>query len=414
MFNYSPKVVKDGLVLCLDATNPKSYSPNAFPYPLDIYAYTGPNANQATITRDYTIDASPAGGVPLKMAVTGTDPYTVSYNSLTYSFATAAQGQTWNVSGWIKASANTTANFYIFGANSSGGWIEIAGDTFSVTTSWQRFQTAITFTNASTTSIQVRLDGPDSGGAGINIWWDGLQAEKAQSATAFNHRYNQNAATWKDLSNVIGDVNVNNRNNDWSFVTDTTNGKLCLYNTTLRTSSSGINIPVNNGFNKLEGTIEMWLKPTSHTGAQGWFTNSDGVTYTNASNWFWLGGYDASSILYLRQGNPSTCCNDVTVNSFASSYYQLNTWNFWTITWKVSSGTAAIYRNSVLLSQRTNLPTDIPNTNPTNTGQLFNGHSYGDNTQFLGYCNLYKIYNRALTTNEIVQNYNAHKSRFNI
>ena len=132
-----PYVVTSGLVLYLDAANPRSYSPNAFPYPLDIYAYTGPNANQATITRDTTIDPSPAGGIPLKMAITGTDPYTVSYNNLAYSFATVAQGQTWNVSGWIKASTNTTANFYVFGANSSGAWIEIAGDLFAVTTTWQ-------------------------------------------------------------------------------------------------------------------------------------------------------------------------------------------------------------------------------------------------------------------------------------
>lgn len=226
--------------------------------------------------------------------------------------------------------------------------------------------------------------------------------------------YPGSGTTFRDLSNVIGDININNRNNDWSFATDPATGNPCLYNVSLRTSSSGINIPVNNGFNKLEGTIEMWLKPTSHTGAQGWFTNSDGASYTNASNWFWIGGYDASSILYFRQGNASSCCNDVTVSSLASTYYQLNAWNCWTITWKVSTGTASIYRNSVLLSQRTNLPTDIPNTNPTNTGQLFNGHSYGDNTQFLGYCNSYKIYNRALTQSEINKNYDIHKTRFNL
>ena len=60
------------------------------------------------------------------------------------------------------------------------------------------------------------------------------------------------------------------------------------------------------------------------------------------------------------------------------------------------------------------MPTNITNINPTNTGQLFNGHVRGDNQQFKGYCNTYKIYNRALTPQEIQQNYNATKGRFGL
>jgi len=227
--------------------------------------------------------------------------------------------------------------------------------------------------------------------------------------------YPGSGTTWTDLSGVIGNVNVQNRSTDWSFTTDPTTGLPCLYNNSNRISgnSPGINIPVNNGFNKLEGTIEMWLKPTgAHTGGHGWFNNSDGSSYTNATNWFWIGTWENSGTLYFRQGNPSTCCNDVTVGSFSSTHYPLNVWNLWTVSWNVLSARATIYKNSVLLSQRTNMPTNIPNTNPTNTGQLFNGHSRSDNMQFRGYCNTYKIYNRELTAAEISQNYNALKSRY--
>jgi len=87
-------------------------------------------------------------------------------------------------------------------------------------------------------------------------------------------------------------------------------------------------------------------------------------------------------------------------------------WNLWTVTWNVSSGSALIYKNSVLLAGRTDMPTNIPNTNPSTTGQLFNGHTRTDNMQFRGYCNTYKIYNRALTATEVLNNYNALKGRF--
>jgi hypothetical protein len=229
--------------------------------------------------------------------------------------------------------------------------------------------------------------------------------------------YPGSGTTWTDLSGVIGNINIQNRSTDWSFTTDPTTGLPCVFNNSNRTSgnSPGINIPTNNGFNKLEGTIEMWLKPTgAHTGGHGWFNNGDGSSFTNASNWFWIGTWNTSSLLYFRQGNSGTCCNDVTVNSFSTTHYPLDVWNLWTVTWNVSSGSALIYKNSVLLSGRTNMPTNIPNTNPSTTGQLFNGHTRTDNMQFRGYCNTYKIYNKALTPQEIQQNFNATRSRFGL
>ena len=227
--------------------------------------------------------------------------------------------------------------------------------------------------------------------------------------------YPGSGSTWYDLSGVIGNVDIASRNNDWSFVNDPQTEQRCIYNNTDRTLNAGINIPTNTGFSKLAGTIEIWLKPAgNHVGGHGWFNNSDGSSYTNALNWFWIGTWNTSSILYFRQGNPSTCCNDTTIGSFSTNQYALNIWNCWTITWDVSAGTTKIFKNKNLLTQRTNMPTNITNTNPTNTGQLFNGHSRGDNQQFKGYCNTYKIYNRELKPEEIQQNYNALKGRFGL
>lgn len=221
--------------------------------------------------------------------------------------------------------------------------------------------------------------------------------------------------TWNDLSGVMGNVNVQNRSSDWSFQTDPTSGQLCVYNNSDNFSSPGIDIPMNNGFNKLEGTLELWLKPVgAHTGGHGWFNNSDGNSWTNDANWFWIGSWDTSNILYVRQGNSSTCCNDTTVGSFRTTWYPLDAWHHWTITWNVSSRKTSIYRNGILLSRNTSIPNNVSSSNPTNTGQMFNGHSRADNMQFRGYCNLYKIYNREIQGQEISRNFEATRGRFGV
>jgi hypothetical protein len=151
--------------------------------PLDIFAWCGGAPKAAcTVTRDTTVTDSPFGGVPLKMVVTGTDPAIASYTTNVggpWNLATAANGQTWEVRVLAKASVNTSIQIFIFGSNSGGTWSGLAGTvgdgTRSITTSWQEYTYTYTFANAGVQAVQVRLDGPDFGGAGVSIWLDGLQ-----------------------------------------------------------------------------------------------------------------------------------------------------------------------------------------------------------------------------------------------
>jgi len=237
-----------------------------------------------------------------------------------------------------------------------------------------------------------------------------LHLDAAQSSS-----YPGSGTTWTDLSGVMGNVNVQNRTSDWSFAVEPSTKTYCLYNATDRTSTPGINIPLTN-FNKGAGAIELWIKPAgNHTGGHGYFVNGDGNSYTNNEYWFWFGTWDTSNVVYFRQGNASTCCNDVTVIGWAATYYPLNTWVQIAITWNVAAGRAAIYRNGVLLNSRSDMPTNISTTtNPTSTGQLFNGHSRGDNMQFKGYCSIYRIYNTELTAAQMYQNFTANHNRFGL
>jgi len=222
--------------------------------------------------------------------------------------------------------------------------------------------------------------------------------------------YPGTGSVWHDLSKRIGDIDISSRNNDWSFVNDPQTGQRCIYNTTNRTSNAGINIPNNTGFNKNAGTIEIWLKPTDNTGAAGLFVNGDGVTYTNVTGWFWFGGWNSNSIIYFRQTGTA---GDLTYSG--STHYLLNQWMCLGIRWNIIGANSRInmFKNRNTLSSYVGNATQTANV-ATTTGQLFNGHARGDNAQFKGYCSTYRIYNRYLEDYELLENYNATKSRFGL
>ena len=73
--NNGPQIVRSGLVLDLDASYMRSYSPNVLPNPTDIFAWCGAvYANNCTLSRDTTITRQ-YSSIPLKMVISGNDPY---------------------------------------------------------------------------------------------------------------------------------------------------------------------------------------------------------------------------------------------------------------------------------------------------------------------------------------------------
>lgn len=159
------------------------FGPNFHPNPLDIFAWSGTGANSATLSRDTVTGKSPYNGDPLKMAITGADPHTATYNGSTWNLAPAASGETWVVKVWAKASVATTGEIFIFGVDAAGAFIGNAGTAFSaggfnIGTTWSEVSFAFTFSDPTVAFIQIRLDGTPVSGTGIDIWWDYLQVYK--------------------------------------------------------------------------------------------------------------------------------------------------------------------------------------------------------------------------------------------
>ena len=132
-------------------------------------------------------ELSPVGGVPLRMDVNGTDPYTKTYNSSQWNVTNASKGDTWTFSVYAKADRSTTGELFILEANKNGKYVSAPNKTIQLGMEWQRYSFTHTFTNDSTEFVQVRLDGPvDSKYVGpATIWWDGIQLEKSEQASDF-------------------------------------------------------------------------------------------------------------------------------------------------------------------------------------------------------------------------------------
>lgn len=409
MSAYSgPEISNDGLIMMLDAANPKSFSPNVFAKPLDIYTWYvtqrgNSGAAASTISQDNATVGSPAGGIPLRMDVTGNDPHIGSYNTPAWNICPVSNGQTWRVSVYAKAS--TTLNnceIYIFGADSTGvsfvggSYIGITAKTITITPEWQRFDHFITFNNASVAYIQMRLDGPNSGGAGTTVWWDGLQVELAPVMTAFNQRTNTNRASWSDISgnNITGTLT------NYPAFTTANNGAFTF---------DGVNQIVDCGnptavnFGDGDFTVGAWFyRDTNATTNLRLLSKGSGSDTASEAGFAFFGGNTSISFTV----NPSG------TRTFAAASITTGTPTY--ITGVVErGGLQSIYKNGVFVAS-----TAAPTGSVTGAAAL----CIGCNTSAAGGRNVFwdggvynvSLYNRALTAAEVAQNFNALRGRYGV
>ena len=410
--NNGPQIVRSGLVLDLDASYMRSYSPNVYPNPTDLLAtqYMGNEIQSCTVSRDTTITRQ-YGSIPMKMVITGNDAYAGRYGYLAANLASALSGQTWTISVWAKASIATDGQLFIFGADTNGAWSvtpDYSAGTIAITTSWQRFSFSYTFTNASTRYIQFRLDGTNSGGSGINIWWDGLQVERASSATTFNPYY-FGTTTWRDTSgngylSTLTNGPVFDNSNKGNIVFDGSND-FSTYTPTPTNLQGNPNLTVI-GFYKRTASF-------SYKGFWGIGGSNAGGTGQGICNW--------------NSGNT----NEITIDTWGESTfttgqtYPLNTWVG--VAWRKIAGPMTRANCIISIFNGTSM------TNYTSTAltvlraessinpviNSIGGITLGSISVDTGYCSPVNIanhciYNRILTDAEVSQNFQATKTRFGL
>jgi hypothetical protein len=325
--------------------------------------------------------------------VNGTTSEFVQYADLAPIFNTNGTAVQYSLSLDLKAAKSGSVLCYM--QNGSSSKYSFVNQSVSVTTEYQRFQfNGISAAVSTPTDTAATLAFYGVYGSGVIPSIKNVQVEISPFATPF---VNGSRSTTQNIVDLTGSsVSTSNltyaSNNTFSFAS---------------ASANTISVPLATAFNKLEGSINMWIYPTSYNGGNGYFVNRTDST-PNALDWFWIGPY--SGTFYFRLGDGSTCCNNDLADATWNTRVPLNTWHNVCVTWK-SAVSANIYLDGNLVTTRA--ISAIPATNPAATGMFGLGHA-NVATYFDGSIPVAQIYNRLLSASEVAQNFNTLRGRYGI
>jgi hypothetical protein len=200
--------------------------------------------------------------------------------------------------------------------------------------------------------------------------------------------YPGSGTVWKDLSK---------QNNNGVLVNGPTynnaNGGAIVFDNT----DDRVTIPHNNIYNFTTGlSISCWCKTTK-------IINAYITTKTN----------DSFYLAISPTGTPATNRMSFFLNGTTGGWLQSNipaatgNWIHTTATW--TGGISTIYINGIF-----NTSASRPGTPQTGSSVLYVGYRLDANSTFFGSIANFQLHNRALSATEILQNYNATKTRFGL
>jgi len=210
-----------------------------------------------------------------------------------------------------------------------------------------------------------------------------------------------NSSSYSGSGTTINDLSGNGLNGTMSNITFTS--PYFSFNGTSSQVSVADNILLEPGSG--DWTIEFWVNHSVITGASRiLIAKTDGG---NSADW----GYGLRTIAnggtFMEIGNGSTSITSPSSTLSANTWYQVV--GVWT---NVASNSLALYINGTLIGSNSHLFTSIKNTtSPLYLGS-FNG---GQFAQWLnGRMGVVRMYNSALTGSQVLQNFNADKSKYGL
>lgn len=157
--------------------------------------------------------------------------------------------------------------------------------------------------------------------------------------------------------------------------------------------------PENSVFNTQTPSVEVWIK-TNNTNQNGfWFEK--GTVNTQYSL------FQEGTVIQWRQ-NVGTLTN---LSTTTATY--ISTANWAHIVGTYTSGTRRLYINGALVNSDSQTGTIATNTNGISIG-VFGGFNGGRGYYYNGRIGAVRVYNRALSPSDVLQNYNATKTRFGL
>jgi hypothetical protein len=418
-FNYSPKIVTDGLVLYLDAANPKSIPVDPTvnlittnPTPINNltgydYAYGAPTAsyNATSQSVEITTTNSPVGWLVNNNSLNSTVLSTGSLYTISFEWKPESDSTSLcTIFSQIVTGNNLTSSYS--GVMRNSGSSTVTSQNTLLSNGWYLFSQTFTPTHPGVNGDRSfrLLGGGVSGGEKLHIHWRNLQLECTPYRTPFVSGSYQ---TWFDLSRNNSAATLASSSIAGSIPTfPSASNRVLQFNGT----SSYASIP-NMPFNPVSNsdfTISVWVKLNAKP-----LSNPRIVSLgSDANNYFNLGTYGGNS-----PGTYDTFWFEIKkAGTFyggfwdSSRKYTTSQWYNLVGTSVNSTNTMAFYINGVSVTG-TNVNGGAPS--------IFNTMFIGTNTTasvevINGYISQVQMYNRALTAQEVFQNYNATKTRFGL
>lgn len=205
------------------------------------------------------------------------------------------------------------------------------------------------------------------------------------------------STTWPDLSGNNNNATLVNgpvysSEAGGSFVFDGTNDY----------ADTGYDLSWNN---TNSSTVSLFVKPAT--------TNKvAGIIGKPSPNWEWAIMQDGTNLVFVYWDTGGGHSNGPTI-SLSNFFNSTANWMNITLTWSHTDNKIRIYKNGVLLNETTWTNASI-NQNRTNSVYLGGGIYTWATGYWSGSIANVSLYSRALTTAEVVQNFESFRKRFNI
>lgn len=449
--SHSPKVISDGLVLYLDATNTRSYSGTGSSwYDLSVYG------NNSTLVSSPTFINNKYG----QLAFNGSTQYaTVPHSSTLWN------GQTFTLSLWAKKTGTGNAGVSAIMISKDTNYLEhsyngktmasfrnsanaqflLYGNTSASYNEWRHYAVTydgtmgVLYENGAATGSTTLAIAVSSTSNPLNIGrWDGtsynlngsianaMVYNRALNADEILQNYNSTKYKYILKENIVTDgllLHYDMSNYQSAPFTGTviydlagTGNTGTLVNGPTYSSSSGgilsfdgtndyLDCNLDFGFDTtVSATLSLWLKTTNLVQRGGILGKA------GSSNWEWTlsQGIDSSDIFFWYWKVDS----NVNLSISISNFFESNVWKKVDLVWSHTSNRLTIYRNGIGVTSSTPASSSFQNRNSS----IFLGYTYNlfASNYWDGQVGLLSIYNRALTADEVLQNYNASKTRFGI
>ncbi len=424
MIKGGPKVVTDGLVLCLDAHDAKSYAGEPVTNLASDSFYTWVNSGAWTSNTYTTHESSPVGFPPGLKGVSGvqvlegicTTAGSIHFGTGHVNPASASTQYTYSVWFYQKNKAGIGAPYARANvSNSNLGTMKYNGTTGSSNwpvNKWIKLE--ITFTTQGS-DTQTYISNYFGSQVGDTMYFCAAQSEQKSYYSPFADSSRSATDGWKDrttnnnhgtLTNMVGTGAGHYRDGQVIMPVD---------KSYLDFDASDDRVAIGSIGSMTEFTVELWINPDavqdhqnpidcnySYNGTTGNIGPRLELRTGTSPNWIISGDTGNNNnyhYLNARSSAPS-----------AGSWYQA------VLTYNGSGNTSGLksYWDGSLVTTgaaTVNSPSAVW-VNTMNNVQLGLGFHLGSNRHFNGQISITRIYNKALTAAQILSNYNATKERF--